>query len=814
MEIYTDGSYATPVEDGTEIVLTGRIPADAAARAFQVDVGALEQLLCAYDIEIVRADGTVYEPEEQITVSIHSPDLDGKTPEDLMDVYYVPENGNPQRIDSEATDGGVVFEADHFSVYAVALDAEGLELLYSDVAEHADGDNWKALRASGWFSRYSGCTYTTDSSAAAKLPVAARTMSARTMALSDIAPSGVQVKNRGGTNTSDDGTVSVRKTISGTDLENVFDITLQVQTSVEIDEIKQEPDMAVVIVMDISNTMNSDFGGMTRYAAAMAAAERFLDQFAANNSLGVSKVGYVAFNTDAHQIFGLQACSTQNQANALKNTMRTQTGSIINAAGYVDAHSRFTNVEAGLAMASDMLNGVSNRNKFIIFLSDGFPTTYISSGYSGYDPYDSTGRFYDKVLNKPCLYGTSYSDEAAIRARKKAAAIKESGITIFSIGVDVAGQTIQQYITQSENANGFSVVDRTGTTYEIGDASSTEAYKNWLREKIGSGYYYDSTDSAGLSSAYEQIFKEIKHQIEVGSVADWVASDPLPNVNGSTEDVEFIGFYNKTPAPELVSGNLTGEHAVGAENTASFDAEESSISWNLKNSGYQETTSGSTTAYTYSLVYRVRLKNENGSFVEGTIYPTNDTTTLRYRTVQGTDGNLTVSDPKTVGFPIPSVHGYLAGLSFKKVDSRDVALPGAVFTLEHDTSQCSICRGDGTAVSISSMTATSNETGIVSFTNIPSGHIYTLTETGVPEGYYSNGRTYSVQVAYDEVAVTVSNGGTSEEWEGKIQNFTSYKIPETGGGGTYGLYAAGGLLLAAGALLLYSKKRREGDEGN
>ena len=31
--------------------------------------------------------------------------------------------------------------------------------------------------------------------------------------------------------------------------------------------------------------------------------------------------------------------------------MRTQTGSIINAAGYKDAHSRFTNVEAGLAIA-------------------------------------------------------------------------------------------------------------------------------------------------------------------------------------------------------------------------------------------------------------------------------------------------------------------------------------------------------------------------------------------------------------------------------------------------------------------------------
>ncbi|MGN0801577.1 MAG: Cna B-type domain-containing protein, partial [Candidatus Faecivicinus sp.] len=134
VEIYTDGSYATPAEDGTEIILTGRIPADAAARAFPVDVSALEQLLCAYDIEIVRADGTVYEPEEQITVSIQSPDLGEKVPEGLMDVYYIPENGDPQRIDSEAADGGVVFAADHFSVYAVTLDVddEGTVFTYVD----------------------------------------------------------------------------------------------------------------------------------------------------------------------------------------------------------------------------------------------------------------------------------------------------------------------------------------------------------------------------------------------------------------------------------------------------------------------------------------------------------------------------------------------------------------------------------------------------------------------------------------------------------------------------------------------------------
>ena len=685
-------------------------------------------------------------------------------------------------------------------------------LLYGDpnsIAEAAKGSNWMSLRDSGWFQRYSGSTATLSRARRAS----AVTMASMPLDVGERAaqPSDVQVKDRGGSNATNDGSVSVSKTIAGTELENVFDITLQVQTSVNVSQIVKEPDMAIVIVMDISNTMNSNFGGVTRYAAAMTAAESFLDQFAENNSLGISKVGYVAFNTDAHQIFGLQPCSNQAQADALKNTMRTRTGSIINAPGYKDAHTRFTNVEAGLAMASDMLNGVSNENKFIIFLSDGFPTTYISSGYSGYDPYDSTGRFYDHVLNKKCLYGTSYSDEAAIRARKKAAAIKEAGTTIFSIGVDVAGQTIQEYITQSENADGFSVVDRTGTTYEIGDASSTESYKSWLREKIGSGYYYDSTDSAGLTAAYNQIFEEIKQSVAAGAVADWVASDPLPTVGGSTETVEFIGFYSKEP--KLVEGNLKGSHDENGENTAAFVADKAAINWNLKESGYQTQNNGTATVYLYELVYRVRLKNETGSFAEGTIYPTNDTTSLQYRTIEGTDGNLTVSDPKTIEFPIPSVHGYLAELRFTKTDGQGGNVPGAVFTLSHDTSQCAICRGNKTSVPVESQDQTSTADGIVSFTGIPSGHIYTLQETMIPDGYVANGNTYTVRVAYDEVTVAVQGAdGSSVEWSGVYPNQKYFELPRTGGTGPL-LYTSGGLLLmAASAFLLYIHNRRRKED--
>ena len=826
-QVLTAYKLLTPDGDDGEVAVPGEFTETVAISVHDMEPGGVITVYVSAAMEHSTWDGCceLHEREERLTVVSGAFLVTASvSEEDLQAAYGEFEEAVGQLEASGGEDGGAAELQQQIRTayqqgllrtadYQALSDrvAALLEMDVDTVAEAAEGTNWMILRDSGWFEEYSDY----DSGSAFRMARAgSRSFAADSgaAALSDPPPSDVQVDNKGGSRTSDDGAVTVSKTISGTDLENVFDITLQVQTSMNVAEIREEPDMAVVIVMDISNTMNSNFGGVTRYAAAMTAAENFLDQFAENNALGISKVGYVAFNTDAHQIFGLQACSTQEQANALKNTMRTQTGSIINASGYADNHSRFTNVEAGLAMASDMLNGVANQNKYIIFLSDGFPTTYISSGYSGYDPYDSTGRFYDHVLNKHCLYGTSYSDEAAIRARKKAAAIKSSGTTIFSIGVDVAGQTIQQYITQSENADGFSVVDRTGTTYEIGDASSTEAYKNWLRNSIGSGYYYDSTDSAGLSSAYDQIFEEIKHTVEAGSEADWVASDPIPTVNGIAETVEFIGLYSKEPA--LAGGSLTGVHEAGKENTASFDERSNAIKWDLKNSGYTTESISGTTTYTYQLVYRVRLKNETVGFTEGKTYPTNDTTSLQYRTIEGTDGNLTVSDPKTVKFPIPSVRGYLAELTFKKVDSQGHPLAGAEFTLSHDTLHCGYCRGDGqTTVTVADQKATSGAGGTVSFTKIPSGHQYTLKESKVPEGYSANGDIYRVVVAYDETTVTVSAyDGTEKTWDGTIVNTVYYELPQTGGTGT-GLYTLAGALLMGGAVcLLYRDIRRRREE--
>ena len=106
------------------------------------------------------------------------------------------------------------------------------------------------------------------------------------------------------------------------------------------------------------------------------------------------------------------------------------------------------------------------------------------------------------------------------------------------------------------------------------------------------------------------------------------------------------------------------------------------------------------------------------------------------------------------------------------------------------------------------MVAVSGDDGMVTFTNIPSGHHYTLTETEVPAGYELNGNTYQVVISYDALTVTVTDAdGNSLEWTQTIKNMQYYVLPETGGMGT-SFFAFGGLLFIAAAALMYSCKFR------
>ena len=544
-----------------------------------------------------------------------------------------------------------------------------------------------------------------------------------------------QIKYVGTTTTGEKATIS--KIITPSELENYFDITLKVTTEEEA----RKQDMSIVIVMDISNTMNDYLDinkTATKYDAAIKSMESFIKKFA-SVSLNVPssvtrKIGFVAFNTDAHLIFSLSDCKTLKQADTLIDKMKISTKKIIKAEGYGGSHLRFTNIEAGLKASSDML-GNKTSNKHVIFLSDGFPTTYISSGYKGYDPYTTykadindskEGYFFDGKKNttannqKVCLYGTSYSDRGAIKARNMAIQMKNNNITIHSVGVGIIKKedggtlkTIAEYRNQSDKSN-FSVIDieKNATKYEIGGENDLEGYKNWLKNKIGSNIYYDATDTAGMNEAFNGIFENVKLLSEAGEV-----TDPMGN------DIEFVKFYNDQ------------------DNKVSF--ENDTIKWNLKDSKFVKSSKDNVTYYEYELKYRIRLENENPNFNYNNAISTNKKTTLSYVIKDGED--ITI---KTLDFEIPRVEGYYASLEFdKKSDYKDEKLEGVVFELVHDD-DCS-CMNEIKHIDKNyKLTASSNSSGKVIFDKIPSGHSYKLHEIETDEYHSLDDNYYNVKVDF------------------------------------------------------------------
>lgn len=590
-----------------------------------------------------------------------------------------------------------------------------------------------------------------------------------------------QINSEGG-ETSGDG-VKISKTISESSLENYFDITLKVQTR----EIAKEQDVDIVIVMDISRSMvenKVDNGKITRLKSAVNAAEKFIKDFA-NYSSSVStsrKIGYVDFNTNAYEVFSLQNCNNQTKAEELINKMRTMTndkvfGYMENGVPsdtrqdkyfYDENHTRFTNIEAGLQLANDMLKTSNSENKFIILLSDGFPTTYMNgNGYNGYDTYtpgassSSEGQFYDSVIpnkkggiGRPCSYGTDYSEIGARKAQLLATKIKNTGVKIYSVGsgIDTGAKTVDEYANYNYDhkyINHFSTVDRIDTDYAIGH--SLQDFKRWLggtndsqKPGIGSGYdkgyYFDTTDSASLNEAYAKIFENIKKLTE----ASWVAEDPMNSDTSSVRDViNFVGIYdNNKNLSDSVSQSTT------SDNTASYDSTTDKINWDLKKSKYTKVVdrNTNTTYYNYELKYRIRLKTEANNFESEKIFKTNGKTTLTYIIKEsGKDQKL-----GSLTFKVPEVKGYLGTLTFDKLTNYGPKpLEGTTFEIYH-SSDCPCLKERKHIDENFKMTSTSNSEGKVIFDNIPSGHKYKIHEISTDEYHEINTESFDVTVSYGQ----------------------------------------------------------------
>ena len=127
--VYTDETCTelfdnSELDTAVKIEIKGQLPVAVFAKAYPVLVEQPDkEVLCAYDITQYREDNTVYEPtgDKNITVSIQTAELEDslQDTEQPVEVYYVPEEGEPEPVESTITEEGIRFDTTHFSVYMV-----------------------------------------------------------------------------------------------------------------------------------------------------------------------------------------------------------------------------------------------------------------------------------------------------------------------------------------------------------------------------------------------------------------------------------------------------------------------------------------------------------------------------------------------------------------------------------------------------------------------------------------------------------------------------------------------------------------------
>ena len=533
-----------------------------------------------------------------------------------------------------------------------------------------------------------------------------------------------------------DSVVEMSKTVAETGEENEFLVTLNVKTNQNLTELSSaNPDAAVVLVLDVSGSMDwcvhcgkekDDHYGWPDYCyegkhdsnspryesrleAAQDAACDFLDDFAAltagEGETGHRWVKVIKFESSARTV------------NESWIDVSTEQG-LTSAKRYINGLEADggTNIEAGLQLARNNLNQRNNTSSAIynvdylytILLTDGKPTYGTSSKYDGVNTssISYTGDGSD----------THYSDvdDVTTFANNIKGITSTSKLYSICFGTDSSGDEVwEDELLDSKKGAPEEWKDKT--------------VQQWLKE-ISSGAYSGGASGDKLFENFESIMTQIALSTKAFIVKDkmgqyMTSADIQPVENGD-------GTVHNDAS---VSGNTLTWRILFSEQDGT--------------STYEEKEDGTITGYlSYTLKYKVTLDNLQSQDIELDQTDVNSNATLTYA-VQKEDSTWD-GEVQQGTFAVPQVKSHYGNLTFTKKGSDDKTLENVTFTLT-------------TADKVGwSMTEESNQDGTVSFTNIPSGHTYTLTETSTPPGY-NPAEDITVTVTKGNVATSMDQDGNS-----------------------------------------------------
>lgn len=310
-------------------------------------------------------------------------------------------------------------------------------------------------------------------------------------------------------------------------------------------------------------------GRITKLSAAQKATYQLIDQIAAKNS--DNRIGIVSFagsrggtgksELNKNACIGLQAL---NEENSLKD--------LYQAVDNMDADGG-TNYTAAFDKAEEYLSG-SDRAKFIIFVSDGQP------GYSGESP-----------------------DDPDWNGLQESAALKEEGAKIYTIGLNVSGNILQEIASGETYHHNFNDIqninkDLPDLVSEIADEITTPVSKPAgtdaaLVDTISDQFTLkEGQDVSGLTFDYDnnEVTWNIGEITEGGKEVSFVVipkegvyGENIPtnaeakltytDVNGESQTLNVANATVNIPAPvaETVTLTYDANGGTGAPETATVN---------------------------------------------------------------------------------------------------------------------------------------------------------------------------------------------------------------------------------------------------
>ena len=477
--------------------------------------------------------------------------------------------------------------------------------------------------------------------------------------------------------------VKVSKKVTATGTENLFNVTLNVETTQKIKVSESSPDAAVVLLLDVTRSMGSDDFDDFKDNSDMTKAKKAAIEFVKNYAKDAKGARWLCVTS-----YGSTSRVDYNWVD-----LHAEPGKLNDVLGTIRGLTTIsgTNTDVGLKQMetqweSEKISGITATNRFGILLTDGEPNQHTGDKLREEDGY---------VL--PQNYNIHKNNLDYTNPARRAMKIRSDGTKLFSV--------------------------------YIGNDTTP---KDWLKSFSDDAF---SGNAQELNKYFNTFIDRIRLTVDA-----WKVTDPIPAEN----HMQFVGIADSSGTHAANAFDKVPEEGGSGELIWNLRNDLFGSNTKIKKANGEELTPKEYETYneectvSYQLTYQVRLNTAGNGFVPGQFVRTNGITKLDYY-LQDNNGNYIYDNGTAVGddesalltlyFKVPAVKGYVGELQFKKAKyhAQDDPLGGAEFTLKEENNK------------VSDIVATSaNGTGLVSFTKdtgkaIPSGFTYELSETEAPQ---------------------------------------------------------------------------------